>query len=186
MEHRYFFLTEVFSETLIWNNIYDSDFSIVGIQSTYADCGLFFCCDGSISGNCTFIQFHFCSLCWEMEFGFQIFEMWIFLFLSQKKSPVTVVKQRPEAKHSQKSVLTAMLMCNVQCQTESKNLIVQRALAALTLSCCDQFWALSMWTSRCIFHRYIQSRAKVYKRLLNKTYVNVVTLRGQNLSLKYC
>ena len=62
-----------------------------------------------------------------------------FLFLSQKKSPVTVVKQRPEAKHSQKSVLTAMLMCNVQCQTESKNLIVQRALAALTLSCCDQF-----------------------------------------------
>ena len=31
----------------------------------------------------------------------------------------------------------------------------------------------------------IQSRAKVYKRLLDKPYVNGVTLRGQNLSLKY-
>ena len=31
----------------------------------------------------------------------------------------------------------------------------------------------------------IQSRAKVHKRLLNKPYVNEVTLTGQNLPLEY-
>ena len=37
-----------------------------------------------------------------------------------------------------------------------------------------------------LFKIYIQSRAKVYIRLINKPFVNKVTLTGQNASLEYC
>ena len=50
----------------------------------------------------------------------------------------------------------------------------------------DHMWGENVCILDVLDYRIIQSRAKVYKRSLNKPYENEVTLRGQNPPLKCC